>query len=375
MARDHNIDQLRGLCILAVLANHLGSPGLGANGNAVFALLGQSGYYGVAIFFVISGFLITSNVIVRYGAPQKVSVTSFYVMRASRIVPCLLLLLTVGTALNLSGLAHFQIPQGEPIIDSWIAALTFRFNYFFDVCQTVPAWVVLWSLSIEEQFYLLCPLVFVALRRREIIIAFLIALIIVCPLFRLDVHMLYRIQGCADLLAMGVLAAIIARSDGIRALTARYALALRALGLLVMFLVCYHSHVYDNHVIGPTLVGLGAATFLIGSGRDVRQSRWNPLRLLQLMGRCSYELYLFHLTVAALVFDAGDHLAPRTTYILSIGLAVFVNACWTEPLNRWLRYWLKAAAARVVAAGGRASRRTGPVAVDHDGTLNEAPPS
>jgi peptidoglycan/LPS O-acetylase OafA/YrhL len=299
--RNHYIDQLRGLSILAVMISHSELVGVSfpiAIAATLYVRLEQAGYYGVAVFFVISGFLITSNVIGRSRKLGNIAPSQFYAMRVSRIFPCLLLLLTLLSILNFVGVAGFKIPPGTSQFNAWIAALTFRYNFFY-FHNNVPgmsAWSVLWSLSIEEQFYLVFPIFCLLLRRDAFIVAALVLCVLAGPYFRLEYLSLYKLGGAADLLAMGALAALLVNS------TTRFdrptSQALRLVGLLIMFLVCLHSHVNYNYVFGPSIIGLGAAAFLIGSGSPRANTgpvkNWNwPALLLQLMGRSSYELYLY----------------------------------------------------------------------------------
>src|ERR1700674_5257721 len=95
--RVQGIDVLRGLCIIAVVLHHInirihfsqGAFGL-MIGPAANKVLFWSGYYGVRVFFVISGFLITSWSLQRWRSLRNISLRQFYAMRFARIVPCLL---------------------------------------------------------------------------------------------------------------------------------------------------------------------------------------------------------------------------------------------------------------------------------------------
>ena len=100
----HNsgIDSLRGIAILSVILLHINiripfsETFLGSiMPNMVYKILFWSGYYGVCIFFVISGFLITTSTLHKWGALPKISLSGFYVMRFARIMPLLIGLLLI----------------------------------------------------------------------------------------------------------------------------------------------------------------------------------------------------------------------------------------------------------------------------------------
>jgi peptidoglycan/LPS O-acetylase OafA/YrhL len=112
--RNPRIDLIRGIAILLVLFHHfniaytLRDTSLAhlVGWNAMRALA-RNGNYGVTIFFVVSGFLITSNADRRWNGLKKIDVSAFYVLRGARILPCVLLVLAIVNMLALSGVAAF----------------------------------------------------------------------------------------------------------------------------------------------------------------------------------------------------------------------------------------------------------------------------
>ncbi len=164
--RVQGIDLLRGLCILAVVVHHinlrvrLDKTSLGALlGSAINRVLFWSGYNGVIVFFVISGFLITTWSIKRWGHLGQISRRQFYLMRFARIVPCLLALLVILSLFDRLGVPHFVIDTHRSSLPrALLAALTFHVNWLEARTGYLPAsWDVLWSLSIEEVFYIFFP--------------------------------------------------------------------------------------------------------------------------------------------------------------------------------------------------------------------------
>ncbi len=157
------VDLLRCLAIVFVLLNHVNmrlfladiayTQGLPAQ---FVSSLVWNGQHGVQMFFAVSGFLITSTSIRRWGSLSKVSVRDFYALRFALIAPLLLLLLAVLCILHTAGLKDFVV-SGETggLGRAVIAALTFHINVLEAHRGDLPGnWDVLWSLSMEDMFSL-----------------------------------------------------------------------------------------------------------------------------------------------------------------------------------------------------------------------------
>ena len=152
-----DIDGLRGISVLAVVAFH------------AFPDLAPGGFVGVDVFFVISGFLISGIIFdeMRSGA---FSLRSFYARRIRRIFPALVLVLTVTAVAGW----WILLPQdmlrlGRQLLSSAAFVANFYFwfqsGYFSPDAHSFPL-LHLWSLGVEEQFYIVWPLVLLLLRRR-----------------------------------------------------------------------------------------------------------------------------------------------------------------------------------------------------------------
>ena len=149
-----SLDGLRAISIVLVVVGHL----VGTRGFAFPDLgIGDYAHLGVVVFFVISGFLITSLLISEYDTHGSVSLKLFYARRSLRIFPASYTYLAVVSALWLGGQITLKAP------DLW-HGFTYTVNYLPD-----GSWEVshLWSLSVEEQFYLLWPFAFAALGPRK----------------------------------------------------------------------------------------------------------------------------------------------------------------------------------------------------------------
>lgn len=115
------VDALRGVAILFVLMNHInmrlhlaGIPYAEGLPDQLVSSLVWNGQSGVQIFFAVSGFLITSTALRRWGSLSRLGVRDFYALRLARIAPLLVLLLTTLSALHLAGLTNFVVSQFEP---------------------------------------------------------------------------------------------------------------------------------------------------------------------------------------------------------------------------------------------------------------------
>ncbi|HVZ31978.1 MAG TPA: acyltransferase family protein, partial [Polyangiaceae bacterium] len=119
------------------------------------------------MFFVISGFLITTNSLGRWGSLPAVDARRFYQLRFARIAPTLAMLLAVLSVLHLAGVEGYTINTERATLPrALLAAATFHLNWFEAVrgFYLPPSWDVLWSLSVEESFYLIFPLACAAYR-------------------------------------------------------------------------------------------------------------------------------------------------------------------------------------------------------------------
>ena len=166
--RLQGVDVLRALAILFVLMNHVNMrlrfariPYTEGLPEQLVTSLVWNGQRGVQIFFAVSGYLITAMSLRRWESLSRVSVRGFYLMRFARIVPLLLLLLGVLSALHLAHVEHFVVSgKTGGLPRALLAALTFHVNILEARRGYLPGnWDILWSLSVEEVFYLFFPLV------------------------------------------------------------------------------------------------------------------------------------------------------------------------------------------------------------------------
>jgi len=201
-----SLDGLRAISIALVLFSHLAGTG-GFPISAAAANPWSLGNFGVTVFFVISGFLITGLLLDELKRTDRIRLGRFYFRRTLRIFPpyfALLLLLAAGNALGWVGVTRADLLHGA----------TYTSNYY-----DARSWLVghTWSLSVEEQFYLLWPAVLLFARtRRAVLIA--AATILLVPVIRVAEWELlpsvahgvgYRFETIADALAAGCLLACV----------------------------------------------------------------------------------------------------------------------------------------------------------------------
>lgn len=357
------VDVLRGVSVLLVVLHHINLrfllnhlPVQKALPTRVEQLLFWSGYYAVIVFFVNSGFLITSLSLRRWGSLGSVSIGSFYRMRFARIAPCLLLLLAILSTLHLAGATDFTIrPERASLGRALMAALTFHVNWLEGHHGYLPAgWDVLWSLSVEEAFYVVFPLAAVLLASERLFLLVMGVLVIVGPVSRTllgdaDPWRDYAYLSCTDAIAFGCIAAIVAHRRLLGSRSLKIALVTgSAMSLLTVVLSKEDSLTgLARFGLNVTALELGIALMAVAFGSGVGNAAWaKGTGWLRAVGRCSYEIYLFHMLVVlglmALIREA--HSAARTFplwYAAMLGGGILVGYLiaqhYSEPLNRKIR--------------------------------------
>jgi peptidoglycan/LPS O-acetylase OafA/YrhL len=360
------IDCLRALAIFYVLMNHINMRLWGAHipympgwPHQLVTSLVWEGQAGVQIFFAVSGFLITATSIQRWGTLAKVGLRDFYLIRFARIAPLLLTLLGVLSILHLLKVNHYVVSQKDGgLPNALFAALTFRTGLLEATAGYLPGnWDILWSLSVEELFYLFFPLACRLLYREKSrgrwLVAFLLVFAMLGPFARTiltngnPVWREYSYLGGMDAIALGCLTALVVAH---RQFTRRALFAMFGCGLaLLIFCLAFSSEPLFERLerlgLGMTLLAVGACMLIAVAA----QTRWQANRIfwpLLSYGRRSYEVYLTHMFVVFLCFDFfADRGGPvRLVPLLFILTMMFagilgelVARFYSEPANRWLR--------------------------------------
>ena len=362
-SRNLYVDTLRGVAIVLVMLLHFGL----AYGfklplppvvppSWVRALL-VSGNYGVSMFFVISGFLITGNVLRRYGSLAAVDMKSFYLFRLFRLGPLLLLMLAIITALWLAGVpqfGNFHNKQPMPTWFQWLAifsVLTFWHNVLLEI---VGNWFnyamnICWSLSVEEVFYLAFPFLIRFVRTRWLLLLVALVFIMIAPAYRWlhsddENYFLYGYLACFDQIAIGCLAALLAaRKRGWSNTMRKSGAIFCAIALAYFYLQGFNGH----EAFGFTWLATATAGLLICVA-DLNTNKLGACLMAPLswIGARSYELYLFHLVVLGIFTEVWSKATldfnmklplMALFFLLSMVVAAFAGGFVGNPLNQYLR--------------------------------------
>jgi peptidoglycan/LPS O-acetylase OafA/YrhL len=299
--RNLYVDRLRGLATLMVVLSHAsGYVPLSFFGlpNSLRYSISANGYSGVSIFFAVSGFLITGKALSDVDQTGSFSVKRFYVHRAARIMPGLLLMIVCACAISLAAPKLFEFNWQTAPSRIW-HILTFRYNIYFTTAGGASrVWDPLWSLSVEEIFYLCFPITFLS-ENRYLFFIVLFCLIIVGPLHRLSTNSAYAYLSNFDGIAMGAIAALVANKFKNIEIRRFNLTLLRYVGASIIaanFLYTRggYGSPHASLTWGPTIMGTGAAIYLLGSTRS-NTIRYTAFSWLEKFGQYSYEIYLFHM--------------------------------------------------------------------------------
>jgi len=360
--RNPGIDALRGLSILLVVLHHIGlripfkktmlADVLPA---PLLRALNYNGYEAVFVFFVISGFLIAGNVLRRWGSFRHIDARAFYARRFARIVPCLLVLLAVLGALHLLGVDDYVIHRdGQSLPGALFAALSLHLNWYEGVTGYLPGnWDVLWSLSIEEVFYLGFPLLCLLIRRDAVLIPLLMLLAVSLPWTRaaLEANEIWQEKAYLpgmSAIAIGVIGAWLLPRLRLPSHGVLILLVVGWAGLACTFVAggwIWH-YIRNGYML---LLTLSALALLIAFAEQARRGGRKPLPgfgWLRGWGRLSYEIYLTHMFVVFAVVRAyrafgGDERMGFLWYVPALPLCWLLGAAverWLSlPAERWLR--------------------------------------
>ena len=354
------MDVLRGLAIFFVVLNHVHMrlaiahiPYAANSSKLLIASLVWNGQFGVQIFFAVSGFLITSTALRRWNVLSNISLRDFYLLRFARIAPMLVALLAVLTVLHYANISPFVVSEKTGGLGrALLAALTLHVNVLQAQRGWLPGnWGVLWSLSVEEMFYLFFPVV--ALIFRRLFPAILLCFVALGPFARTifahgnDIWSEQSYLGSMDAIALGCLTALLVGRVSFSRLALRaFAVAGAALIVFILFgLRLFYVPLITTPGLDMTIIALGTCLIMIAAA----QTHWQGPRLLApllRLGQRSYEVYLTHMFVVFAMFAIfvkfGSPLwcVPVlfvTTIVVAAGTGEIVARFFSEPLNRMLR--------------------------------------
>jgi len=353
------IDGLRAFAVVPVLLFHAGFD------------LFSGGYVGVDVFFVISGYLITS-IIIREKAEGTFTFANFYERRARRILPALFLVMLACIPFAWFWMAPHQLKDFSQSLLSTTAFLSNVFfyletDYFNDFAETAPL-LHTWSLAVEEQYYLFFPPLILLLWRLGVTWTLsILGIIAVASLVGAEFLStsnsavnFYLLPTRVWELFVGVFAALYLfyRDKDSGALARLPCELLAGLGLLAIF---YSVFTFDSRTPFPSLWALiptlGTALIVVFGHSSTWTGRLLGLRPLVGVGLISYSLYLWHQPLLALArirnFGPLDGIESGLIIVLSFVLA-YASFTWCEAQFRdrsliKTRYFLAAAAFLAIA--------------------------
>jgi peptidoglycan/LPS O-acetylase OafA/YrhL len=378
-ARNVGVDVLRAFSIMVVLADHLaGSPTRFSEGSIYFEnfySLFDSGILGVSIFFVISGYLITKTTMEREVDFFSMSPSKFYTYRVGRIIPLLFFILAVSVAILVwNPQDYFSAPMFHFIYDAegyskgllfWFSLIFFLRNWERILSRGVFAgaqWDIIWSLAVEEQFYIMFPWVVRLSGTLDRLCRVLLVVIVLGIVSRAAAAILnfsfvatmMNSFSCFEELAIGVLCALYARDLKISRGQARLMTIAGAAAVVGGYL---GSDIHGARaVLGPTTLAMGVALFIAGTER-AELFRSSLSRGVARIGQLSYGIYLLHPLVLFLISGFLIGLSRPVAFTVFLALCLCVAEVsfrlYEQPMNAMIR--------RVFAARRR-DRATVPIA-------------
>ena len=305
-----DVEGLRAVAVLLVVLYHAGVPGI------------AGGFVGVDVFFVISGFVITGLLLRERQATGRTSILSFYARRCRRILPAatVVILSVVVTTFLVLGVVSGATTAGD---GRWAAV--FLSNFHFEsvgtdylLSQRPPSPLQnFWSLSIEEQFYLVYPSLFLVLMRRKGDVQSRVRLIVALSLvivasYGLSISQTAHNPSAAYFspftraweLALGALIAV--SVPMLKQIPRRYASLLTWVGFGAILYAAFAFNSFTAYPGSLVIVPVVGSGLVIAGG--VAAPRWGAESVLGLptarwLGRLSYSLYLWHWPILLVVAE------------------------------------------------------------------------
>jgi peptidoglycan/LPS O-acetylase OafA/YrhL len=358
------LDGLRAVAVALVIAYHLGYSGV------------AGGYIGVEVFFVLSGWLVCALLMNEHQRTGRIALGSFWMRRVRRLLPAIALV-TAGTV------AVASLAQPERLAElrtQGVAALAYHLNWrlivdqqsYFEAAGGPSALEHLWSLSIEEQFYLVFPLLCgLVLTRwsRKVAVAVALGGAVAATVLRLALYepgadpsrVYFGTDTRAAGLLLGVALGVFWTPNRLRPHTSpRFTAALDGVALAAAAVLAWYTVGLDEHRPAAFQEGFTAAqvaTLVLIAVAVYPAPTWTVVLLsarpLRWVGQRSYGIYLFHWPVIVFLSSAPGEQpeGPRTVAVqvaLTVGLAALSYRFVEQPVRtRGLVSVMRGAAARL----------------------------
>jgi len=321
-----------------------------------FLLLFANGKTGVSIFFVLSGFLITYLILSEIKLNGRLDVIKFYIRRTLRIWPLYFLLLVLIFGVLPISMRLFHQDWNQFDMEPWYY---FVFLSNFDVLHILlkkgndmAASSLTWSVSIEEQFYLVWPLLFIILKKNFYKFIFP-AFIILCYVFRCmysdsePVLYFHTISVCGDLALGGWAAYLSINNERFRDFfrDQKYTLRICTYALSIILLYCIQFGTHPMFLVfGRLLQSLFFAYVILDQNFNL-QTKWklSNNKFISFWGKYTYGLYLWHAFVLMIVNIVVHKLLhfPSDNVIVHIAVAV-IGLVFSLVVSYYCYHWYEA---------------------------------
>ena len=338
-----SIDSLRALAVLAVIIYHVDVNYL------------PGGFLGVDLFFVLSGYLISSLIIKEYKKTGSVNLYNFYIRRARRLLPAVYFMITVGLVVMvlfnevLLRKSHLDAIFGYIYSSNWW--YIFHKLDYFDSFGAQSPFKHLWSLAIEEQFYMIFPLLFLLVNRKKkskdgtyklnknflYVVLGLILVSLIAHILLFDINNISRIYFGTDTrafsLLVGVVGAILYPMERLHAkVTLQQNMIYSVVSLVsiaTLITVMIYTSEYNTLLYrgGFLLVAILGLIVIISSGKQhTLMSRLLSFKPVVFIGKISYSLYLWHFLVLVLTTPVSEIGNPNIYFVILRVILTFVVA-------------------------------------------------
>ena len=338
-----SIDSLRALAVLAVIIYHVDVNYL------------PGGFLGVDLFFVLSGYLISSLIIKEFRKTGTVNLYNFYIRRARRLLPAVYFMITVGLVVMvlfnevLLRKSHLDAIFGYIYSSNWW--YIFHKLDYFDSFGAQSPFKHLWSLAIEEQFYMIFPLLFLLVNRKKkskdgtfklnknflYVVLGLILVSLIAHILLFDINNISRIYFGTDTrafsLLVGVVGAILYPMERLHTkVTPQQNLIYSVISLVsiaTLITVMIYTSEYNTWLYrgGFLLVAILGLIVIISSGKQhTVMARLLSFKPVVFIGKISYSLYLWHFPILVLTTPVAEIGNTNIYFVILRVILTFVVA-------------------------------------------------
>ena len=338
-----SIDSLRALAVLAVIIYHVDVNYL------------PGGFLGVDLFFVLSGYLISSLIIKEYRKTGSINLYNFYLRRARRLLPAVYFMITVGIILMvmfnevLLKKSHLDAIFGYIYSSNWW--YIFHKLDYFDSFGSQSPFKHLWSLAIEEQFYMIFPLLFLLINSKKkgkdgtyklsksflYIVLGLIFVSLITHILLFDINNISRIYFGTDTrafsLLVGVVGAILYPMDKLNTkITPQENIVYSVVSLIsitTLITIMIYTSEYNTWLYrgGFLLVAILGIIIIISSGKQhTVMAKLLSFKPVVFIGKISYSLYLWHFPILVLTTPVSEIGNPNIFYVILRVILTFIVA-------------------------------------------------